>query len=150
MKTMPYSYRFDPAVPAFPDDRPVIVFDGYCALCSGWAAMVLRHDRRGRYRLVTAQSRLGQALYRHYNLDPENLETNILIEYGVPWFRSTGSIRMLAGLGWPWRLTRALMVLPEPARDWLYEHLARNRLRWFGRRQHCFAPTAAEQTRFLA
>ena len=149
MKAMPYSYRFDPNVPSFPDNRPIIVFDGYCALCSGWAALVLRHDKRGRYRLVTAQSPLGQALYRHYNLDPEDYETNILIEYGVPWFRSTGSLMMLAGLGGPWRAARVLLVLPVAVRDWLYERLARNRLRWFGRRSDCYAPTAAERARFL-
>lgn len=150
MNPMPYSYRSDPAVPSFPDDGPVIVFDGYCALCSGWAAFVLRHDKRARYRLVTAQSALGQALYRHFKLDPDNFETNILIEHGVPWFRSTGSLRMLTGLGWPWRVAGILFVLPLPVRDWLYERLARNRLRWFGRRRYCYTPTEAERARFLA
>lgn len=150
MKTMPYSYRFDPAVPSFPDERPIIVFDGHCALCTGWAEFVLRHDKHGRFRLVTAQSGLGQALYRHYNLDPDNFETNILIEYGVPWFRSTGSIRMIAGLGWPWRAVRVLLLLPVPFRDWLYERLARNRLRWFGYRTRCYVPTGADRKRFLA
>jgi predicted DCC family thiol-disulfide oxidoreductase YuxK len=55
----PYSYRGDPEVGAFPDDRPIIIFDGYCALCSGWAQFVLRHDARGVYRLVAAQTQLG-------------------------------------------------------------------------------------------
>jgi predicted DCC family thiol-disulfide oxidoreductase YuxK len=73
----PYSYRSDPAVPKFPDHRPIIIFDGYCALCTGWARFVLRHDRRGVYRLLQAQSPLGRALYVHYALDPEDYETNI-------------------------------------------------------------------------
>ena len=146
---MPYSYRYDSQVPSFPDDRPIIVFDGYCALCSGWAALILRHDKRGHYRLVTAQSALGQALYRHFNLDPHDYETNVLIEYGVPWFRSTGSLKMLIGLGWPWRAAGILMLLPLPLRDWLYKRLARNRLRWFGRRHDCYVPTAVDRARFL-
>lgn len=150
MQTIPYSYRSDPDVPSFPDDRPVIVFDGYCALCTGWADIVLRHDRHDRYRLVTAQSQLGQALYRHYGLDPEDYETNMLLEDGLPWFRSTGSLRMFTGLGWPWRAAGVLFALPVPLRDWLYERLARNRLRWFGRRRHCYVPTAADRERFLA
>ena len=78
----PYSYRDDPAVPSFPDDKPIIVFDGYCALCSGWAAFVLRHDPDSRFRLLSAQSPLGHALYVHYGLDPEDYETNILIANG--------------------------------------------------------------------
>lgn len=149
MNATPYSYRFDAAVPPFPDDRPVIVFDGHCVLCCGWAAFVLRHDRLGKFRFVTAQSELGQALYRHWGLDPDDYETNILVESGLPWFRSTGSLRMLAGLGWPWRAAGILMIVPRPVRDWFYDRLARNRLRWFGRRQNCYVPTAAERDRFL-
>ncbi len=61
----PYSYRTDPAVPGFPDDRPIIVFDGYCALCAGWAQFVIKHDRAGTCRLLSAQSPLGRALYIH-------------------------------------------------------------------------------------
>src|SRR5260221_13356069 len=97
-----YSYRSDPAVPQFPDDRPIIVFDGYCALCSGWANFVLRHDRLGKFRLLPAQSPLGHAIYIHYGLHPDDYETNILIEHGQAWFKSEGSIRMAEGLGAPW------------------------------------------------
>ena len=58
----PYSYRGDASVPPFPDDKPVIIFDGYCALCSGSASFVLRHDAEGACRLLPAQSPLGLAL----------------------------------------------------------------------------------------
>ena len=58
----PYSYRSDPAVPAFADDKPVIIFDGQCVFCSGWARFVLAVDRKARYRLLPAQSALGEAL----------------------------------------------------------------------------------------
>src|SRR3990167_3183195 len=125
-----YSYRDDPAVPAFPDDRPIIIFDGHCALCSGWARFVLRHDPEGRYRLLPAQSPLGYALYVHYGLDPEDYQTNILIDEGRAWFKSEGSIRMAEGLGFPWFLAASFRLLPLPLRDWLYEWVARNRLRF--------------------
>src|SRR5262249_30059564 len=109
----PYSYRTDPAVPAFRDERPIIIFDGYCALCSGWANFVLRHDPHGIYRLLRAQSPLGHALYLHYGINPQvDYETNILIAGGHAWFRSESSIRMLEGLGWPWRLAAVFRILP--------------------------------------
>src|SRR5262245_10414556 len=145
----PYSYRDDPALPRFPDDRPIIIFDGYCALCSGWAQFVLRHDRQGRYRLLAAQSPLGQALYVHYGLDPEDYETNILIADGLAWFKSEGSIRMAEGLGPPWSLAGGFRALPLAWRDWLYAALARNRLRLFGKRETCFLPDPAYADRFL-
>jgi predicted DCC family thiol-disulfide oxidoreductase YuxK len=145
-----YSYRRDPAVPPFPDDRPIIIFDGYCALCSGWAQFVLRRDRTARYRLLCAQSPLGYALYVHYGLDPQDYETNILIEDGAAWFKSEGSIRMAEGLGLPWSLAAVFRILPMPVRDRIYDFIARNRLKFFGKRATCYAPQPGYQDRFLA
>lgn len=146
----PYSYRRDPAVPSFPDDRPIIIFDGYCALCSGWVRLVLRHDRRQVFRLLTAQSPIGHALYLHYGLDPEEFETNILLADGIAWFKSEGSIRMAEGLRFPWSLARLFRILPPRWRDALYMTLARNRLRWFGRRAACYRAEPGQEHRFIA
>jgi len=146
----PYSYRQDSAVPSFADDRPIIIFDGYCALCSGWAAFVLRHDRAGKYRLLSAQSSLGHALYLHYGLNPQDYETNILIADGVATFKSEACIRMAEGLGLPWSLAAGFRALPLSWRDRLYAILARNRLRVFGRRATCYVPDHRYADRFLA
>ncbi len=144
-----YSYRNDSAVPGFDDSHPIIVFDGECIFCSGWVNFVLRHDRTRRFRFLTAQSPLGAALYRHYGLDTRDYETNILIEDGRAFFKSEGSIRMAAGLGYPWRLATLLRILPRRFRDALYELVARNRYRIAGRRDRCFVPTADHRSRFL-
>ena len=144
-----YSYRDDPAVPKFPDDRPIIVFDGYCVLCSSWVSFILRHDRRAIYRLLPAQSPIGHALYVHYGLDPQNFETYILIERGVAWFKSQATLRMTQGLGLPWSLAAILRVVPSPWLDRLYGVVARNRFRLFGKRTTCFAPDPRHDDRFL-
>jgi predicted DCC family thiol-disulfide oxidoreductase YuxK len=144
-----YSYRDDPLVPAFADDRPIIIFDGHCVLCSRFARFVLRHDQRAVFRLMAAQSPLGQALYRHYRLDPVNFETNVLLDGGRAWFKSAGSIRMFVKLGMPWALVGVLRAVPRPLLDRLYEVVARNRLRWFGASAVCFVPDAALRDRFL-
>lgn len=146
----PYSYRQDAAVPLFPDDRPIIVFDGHCVLCSAWARFVLRHDRKAAFRLLPAQSRLGHALYLHYGLDPSDYETNILIEDGVAWFKSEGSIRMAERLGFPWSLAASLRILPLRLREGLYTGLARRRFRLFGRRETCMLVEPGHEDRFLA
>jgi predicted DCC family thiol-disulfide oxidoreductase YuxK len=95
----PYEYRADPAVPSFADDRPVIVFDGKCELCSSFAQFILRKDRHARFRLLAAQSELGSALYRHLGLDPVSYETYVLLQDGKAYFRSEASIRIVDGLG---------------------------------------------------
>ena len=144
-----YSYRTDPNVRQFPDDHPIILFDGICALCSGWAAFVLRHDKAAKYRLLTAQSDLGRALYVHYGLDPHVYETNILIHEGIAWFRSEGSIRMFEGLGFPYSLARVFRVLPLRVRDALYNGVAKRRLSLFGQLDKCYVPPAGYRDRLI-
>ena len=145
----PYGYRTDLRVPEFADDRPIIVFDGHCVFCSGWAGVVLRHDTGARYRLLRAQSPLGQALYRHYGLDPVDYESNLLLEGGHLWLKSEGTIRMAEGLGFPWSLAGLIRVVPRALRDRLYDLIARNRYRIAGRRDVCYAPPEAMRERFL-
>ena len=144
-----FSYRQDPTVPDFPDDRPIIILDGHCVLCSGWANFVLRHDHLGKYRLLAAQSPLGRALYLHWGLDPVNYQTNILLADGIAWFKSEGSIRMAEGLGFPWSLAATFRVMPLSLRDWLYGLVAKNRFRLFGRREICYLPPVEFRDRSL-
>ncbi|WP_105381743.1 thiol-disulfide oxidoreductase DCC family protein [Neorhizobium alkalisoli] len=144
-----YSYRHDPAVPGFDDTVPVIIFDGDCVFCSRWVKFLLQHDRRGRYRFLTAQSPLGTALYRHYGLETRNYETNLLLDGGRPYFKSEATLQVLGSLGMPWSLMRLLFVLPLPVRDRAYDLIARNRYRIAGRRSSCFVPTAAQKHRFI-
>jgi predicted DCC family thiol-disulfide oxidoreductase YuxK len=144
-----YSYRRDTAVPEFADDKALIVFDGECVFCSAWVQFALKHDKAERYRFLAAQSPLGEALYRHYGLDGRDYESNILIENGRAFFKSQGSIRMIAGLGVPWSAVRVFQLLPRGFADRLYEFVARNRLRIAGRRATCFVPTPEQRSRFL-
>lgn len=146
---MAASYREDKRVPPFPDDRPIVIFDGKCVMCSGFANLILRRDRARRFRLLAAQTPLGEALYRHYGLNPIDYETNLLIEDGRAWFKSEASIRILERLGFPWSMMTAARLLPLSLRDRLYEIIARNRLRWFGARTSCYAPKPEDADRFL-
>jgi len=146
---MAYSYRTDPSVPAFPDDWPVIIFDGNCVLCSGFAQFVLRHDRKGEFRMMAAQTPLGQALYRHYRLNPVDFETNVLLEEGHAFFKSAAAIRIFTRLGFPWSLAQGFGWIPKRLLDRLYDGIARNRLRWFGSHSVCFLADPSHQDRFL-
>jgi predicted DCC family thiol-disulfide oxidoreductase YuxK len=153
MNNKPYSYRDDTQVQSFLDDKPVIVFDGYCVLCSGWVNFVLKHDKRKVYRLLAAQSPLGQALYVHYGLGSagtDDYQSNLLIHSGLVFIRSEGTIQMAEGLGWPWRIAGVMRVLPLAWRDRLYDWVARNRLHWFGKRQACYLPAPTDADRFIS
>jgi predicted DCC family thiol-disulfide oxidoreductase YuxK len=135
-----WPWRADPAVPSFPDQFPLIIFDAECVLCSANAQFVLQHDRSGRFRLTTAQGELGQALYRHFGLSTSEYETMLLLEQGRVRRDSDGVIAIAEGLGWPWRAAGVLRLVPRALRDSLYRLVARNRYRLFGRRAVCWAP----------
>jgi len=144
-----YSYRRDHGVPSFPDERPIVIFDGKCVLCSSFAQVIMRRDRHRRFRLLAAQSDLGAALYRHYGLDSIAYETNILLENGRAWFKSEAAIRIGARLGFPWSMIMAGRLLPLAVRERLYDLVARNRIRWFGARDQCFLPQPTDADRFV-
>ncbi len=132
-----------------PGSSPVIVFDGTCVLCCGSAQFVLRHDRRHRFLLTTAQGEIGQALYRRLGLSGVDFETMLLAQGEHVWTHSEAAIRIAEGLGWPWRAAGLGRVLPRPFRDAAYRFVARRRYRWFGRRATCWRPTPQEAERIL-
>ncbi|WP_249740833.1 thiol-disulfide oxidoreductase DCC family protein [Agrobacterium rubi] len=144
-----YSYRADPVVPDFPDDRPLIVFDGECGFCSRDIDFVLRHDKNALFRFTPAQSELGTALMRHYGYRTDNYETSLLVENGIAYPRSDGVLRVLKLLGGRTSLLAIFRFVPRGLRDRVYDLVARNRMKIAGRRQACRMPTAAERDRFI-
>ncbi len=126
-----------------------VLFDGHCALCNGVVDRLLRWDRHARLRLAPLQSRAGQRLLREHGLDPARRDTLVVIAGGRVLLRSDAALAIAARLPAPWSWLRALRVLPRHARDRLYGAVARRRERWFGTRESCRLPTAAERHRFL-
>jgi predicted DCC family thiol-disulfide oxidoreductase YuxK len=141
-----WSWRGDPAVPDF-GERPLFVFDGVCVLCSSGAAFIMRHDREGRVDMASAQGALGAALYRHYGLAMD--DTYLFLKGGRAFTKSAGYLELFSVLGGWWRLPRAMQVLPEAWRDWLYDRVAANRYSWFGEVDYCALLTEAQRARLI-
>ena len=133
----------------FDPSHPLIVFDGVCVLCSGFVRMVVRLDRQSRFRFATAQSPFGEALFRQHGLRTDSYETNLVLVDGVAFTQLDSFVAVMSELGWPWRATRALLLLPRPLRDWLYISIAKNRYALFGRKDSCDIPSAELRERFL-
>ena len=120
-------------------DHDLIVFDATCIFCSSFARFMARYDRKARFKFVTAQSETGRALYRTYELDPDLMETNIVIVNGRAHVKMAAFRVAMSTIGWPWRLFAVLGLIPQPLSDWLYDRIARNRY-VFGRRK-CVIPS---------
>lgn len=137
------------AVESATDERPIIVFDALCVLCSANAQFVLRHDRRYRFRLASMQSPVGAALYRAHGIDPADPDTILLVEGERVSRDSDAVLAIYAGCGWPWRIAAGLRLIPSAIRDPFYRWVARNRYRIFGRRETCWVPAPEDRDRVL-
>jgi len=129
--------------------RPLIVFDGVCVFCSGFVRTVVRLDRKKRFRFATAQSPLGEALFRKHGLRTDSYDTSLTLVDNEAFTQLDGFIAVMAELGWPWRAAKALLVLPRPLRDWIYDRVAKSRYAVFGRKDSCEVPSADLRERLI-
>ena len=131
-------------------DGPLVLYDGTCGLCNRSVQLILRHDRRGRFRFAALQSELGQALLARHGLPVDALDTVVLVEDGRAWTKSAAALRIARGMDRPWPLLRMLGIVPRPVRDFFYDRLANNRYRIFGRVDACMLPPPEVRARFLS
>jgi predicted DCC family thiol-disulfide oxidoreductase YuxK len=132
-----------------PQQHAVILFDGVCNLCNGFVQFVIRQDGGHRFRFASLQSEAARQLLKELPASGRQTESVILIENGRYYQQSAAALRILRHLGGAWALLYGFMILPPFLRDSLYAWVARNRYRWFGRRQSCMLPTPELQARFL-
>lgn len=139
--------------PVIPRDKPIIVFDGVCVLCTANAQFVLKHDRAGKFRLAAMQDHAGAQIMRDNGLDPRDPTSFILLDAaqdgGRVWMNSDAVLHMWSELGWPWRAGAVFKLVPRFIRDPLYKLIARNRYKWFGQREECWVPTPEQAGRIL-
>ncbi|MBX9773582.1 MAG: DCC1-like thiol-disulfide oxidoreductase family protein [Xanthobacteraceae bacterium] len=126
----------------------LVVFDGVCVLCSGWVQFLLERDNADFFRFTPIQSRYGRALAQRLGIDPESPETNAVILGGRAYFKADSAIRALTHVP-RWRWVRVFSIVPRRLRDWLYDRVARNRYRLFGRTESCMVPTPELMRRFV-
>lgn len=133
-------------------EHPVVLFDGVCNLCNAAVTFIIDRDPEGVFRFAPLQSGLGQRLTRQCGLEAAvtgDAETIVLVEGGRCTVRSTAALRIARRLGGAWPLLAVLLEVPVPLRDAAYRLIARNRYRWFGRRDACRLPTPDLRRRFL-
>lgn len=129
--------------------QAVVVFDGECAFCNRWVDFLLRYDRGDVFRFAARQSESGTAFLGQAGLPEVGVGSIIVVEGDRVLTRSSAVLRMLNLLGFPFSLTGVFRFIPTGLRDAVYDFVARNRMRWFGRMQACRLPAPSERHRFL-
>ncbi|WP_343307557.1 thiol-disulfide oxidoreductase DCC family protein [Chitinophaga niabensis] len=127
----------------------IILFDGVCKFCNGSVNVVIRHDKHDRFKFAPLQSAAGQALLKRFALDTEKMDSFVLIDNDKAYTRSTAVLRVLRRLGFPFNLLYVGIVLPVGLRDSLYNWIAKNRYRWFGKKDQCMVPDEMVRKKFL-
>jgi predicted DCC family thiol-disulfide oxidoreductase YuxK len=131
----------------WPDDD-VILYDGVCVFCSRWIRFVAARDSERRFRFTAIQSAYGTRLAQAFGIDPDDPDTNAVIHGRTAHFKSDAALTVISNLrGWRW--ARVLFAVPKPLRDAVYNLVARNRYRIFGKYETCFVPDAEMKARVI-
>lgn len=146
---MPASHTHPTPAPLLKPGETVVLFDGVCKLCNGWARFLIRHDHDRRVRLAAVQSPEGQALLAWAGLPLDQFDTIAVIRDRHYWERSEAVFEIIAQLPARWRPLLLLRAIPRFFRDWAYDRIARNRYRLFGKYDTCLLPDPDHEQRFL-
>ncbi|HEY1869762.1 MAG TPA: thiol-disulfide oxidoreductase DCC family protein [Chitinophagaceae bacterium] len=130
-------------------DEPVILFDGVCNFCNALVNFVIRQDKNNIFRFAALQSESGKKLLESYNINWRENDSFVLIENNKAWQRSTATLKLYNKLPWYWKWTQIFWIVPKFIRDGIYSFIARNRYKWFGKKEECMIPTSAVRQKFL-
>ena len=130
-------------------DQPIILFDGVCNFCNGAVNFVIRKDKRSVIKFTPIQSVQGQQLLNQYGFPPSHLSSFIFIKNGNAYTQSTAALQVCKSIGGVWRLLYGFIIVPKFIRDGIYNLVAKNRYKWFGRKDQCMIPTPEVRQRFL-
>lgn len=128
--------------------NPILLFDGVCNLCDGFVQAVISRDHMKKISYISLQSEAGQALLEKSGL-PADLDSVVLVEGTKVFTKSDVAFRIFHHLGAGWRLLSYLSIIPRFIRDTVYDWIAKNRYRWFGKKTTCMIPRPEWKDRFI-
>jgi predicted DCC family thiol-disulfide oxidoreductase YuxK len=130
-------------------DQPLIIFDGVCNLCEYSVKFIIKNDRQGRFKFVSAQSDRGKELQRLHGVDTFKDSSVILLKNDQVYVKSDAAVEIAKDLEGLWRFLHVFKFIPKPVRDLVYSIISKNRYRWFGRKNQCLLPDKNIKNRFL-
>lgn len=129
--------------------QTVIFFDGVCNLCNGAVQFTIERDHKNSFRFASLQSDFAKEELTPFNISSANLASFILLEEGKIYLRSTAALRVARKLKGLWPLLYGFIIVPRFIRDAVYNYIAKNRYKWFGKQETCWVPTPELKNKFL-
>ncbi len=136
---------------AIPNNKQVILFDGVCNLCNSSVLFVIKRDKADKFLFAPLQGEFGQQLINEFNIDTTKTDSILLFnnEKRKVHSKSTAALRVASHLGFPLNLVVVFYIIPKFIRDWIYDFVAKNRYKWFGKKEACMIPTPELKSKFL-
>ena len=133
-----------------PQDKQLILFDGVCNLCNASVQYIIKHDKKDIFRFTALQSEAGQELIRKFNIDTDNTDSIILYsEIKGICYKSIAALKIASYLGFPRNIMIIFLIIPPFIRNWVYDYIAKNRYKWYGKRESCMVPTPEIKSKFI-
>lgn len=128
--------------------NPVILFDGVCNLCNSSVQFVIKHDPKKKFRFASIQGDYGQQVLKRFHLPPDSLNSFILLRDNQIYTHSTGALKVARQLSGAWPLLYIFILIPPFIRNRVYQFIANNRYKWFGKKESCEVPSPALKALF--
>lgn len=130
--------------------KKLILFDGVCNLCNASVLYVIKRDKKDMFRFATLQSEIGKQIIQHYRLDTSKTDSILLYSEtkGLS-IKSSAALQIAKHLGFPYNLTSIFFIIPPFIRNWVYDYIAKNRYKWYGKKEQCMVPTPELKAKFL-
>jgi len=132
------------------NQHQIILFDGVCNFCNFWVNFIIDRDKKDRFRLAALQSNPGQRLLSKFKLSKTDFDTFILIDGETYFTKSTAALKIAGNLSGPLKIAGVLIFLPKIIRDFIYNIIAKNRYKFFGRKNVCRIPSREDRAKFLS
>lgn len=131
------------------DEKQIILFDGVCNFCNFWVNFVIKRDKKDLFRFAALQSEKAKEFSDKFNFDTSSMNTFVLIDGDHLYTKSTAALKICKQLTGPIKIFYPFISLPKIFRDFIYDLVAQNRYKFFGKRGSCRIPTAEEKLKFL-
>ncbi len=133
-----------------PKYKKIIIFDGICNLCNGAVQFIIKHDKKDAFRFVALQSDLGKEICNYIGVDQNKIDSIILYNPGVAYYYKSSAVLEISNyLGGFYSLLSIFKILPEKLRNYIYDYVAKNRYKWYGKKESCMIPTPELKSKFL-
>jgi predicted DCC family thiol-disulfide oxidoreductase YuxK len=134
-----------------PKNKKIILFDGVCNLCDNAVQYIIKNDKNDIFRFVPLQSDLGKEILSYLKVDTSKMDSIILYEPGVAYYyKSDAALEIVKDLNAFLKWLIVFKIIPSGLRNPIYDYVARNRYKWYGKKTACMIPTPESKAKFLA